>query len=347
MATSVIVDGNNLAHYLFMLGSRRTIPLELDEQLIADLDEWARIQEGLHQHAVRVEYCLDPRPEPPASQERVTVFVVGPGKQADALIVDRIAYHAFRNDPCLVISSDEELARQAAEYGARRLKAHEFAPGGILRYADANQPLFIPLPRKIPRAELPHLSTPAGIASAVPEPARSADRRHRAAPSAEEYDRLVAQTLAARNPAPPPEEPATQEKTRPPEPQLEPQPEPERAAWRVQLDLATWPLEPGAKFLKESFCPTHLKEVQALFELAGGLRPGDLPALAELLREHCAAEADFICRGGSLMDRVRLALLGSESQALTAAELAGLTGDRISDMKHKLRQADGRWVRLS
>ena len=346
MSVYVIVDGNNLAHYLYTIGAGRPVPPALDEALVAALDGWARAQEPAARQPVEVEYCLDPRSAPVLGNQHVSVLVVDPGKKADNLVIRRLDYHAYQEDRCLVVSGDEALVTSAAEYQGLCLRVSEFCTP-----VHSGPPVFEPLPRRIPRVVMPQL--PPGATNLAPAAqkspkspapihlaARAKGPGRRAGTSYGEYDRLVEQTLAGRNPIS-----ATAPESAPPQPDspapLDP---PVQAPRLARLSPQTWPAKAGEKFLMESFCPAHRLEIQPLFEGSAALAASDLPALADLLREHCAAEADFVLRGGSLMDRVRLALLRAPNLCLSPSELAAQTGDRLSHIQHKLRQAAGSWI---
>ena len=92
---------------------------------------------------------------------------------------------------------------------------------------------------------------------------------------------------------------------------------------KYYLTISTWPINTGVRFLLASFCSTHrLQFINLLdsFDLSQ-LRAEDLVILAEFLRTTCSAEPGFTHRG-SLMDRVRLALLKAGDTGLDLATLA-------------------------
>lgn len=334
MANCLIIDGNNLAHHLYKLGPARLVPLKIDLALVEALESWAASQE----RAVEVELCLDPRREKVAGSRHVSVFFADPGKQADGMIVGKVITRVYNHvtttrEPCLVVTSDEELRRRVAEFQVPCMSVREFSPPG-----SSLIPEFAPLPAKIPLGALPpsfELSdpTPSQPKQAVPRPARA----RRAKNSSAEYEQLIAQTLAVLAGQSPGLQPNASQKT--PDP---PSPPPMRM---VQLSVATWPAQAGARFLMQSFCARHAAEVAGLVPDPAQASQGDLPVLAEILLDHCASEADFVSRGGCLMDRARLALLRAEGMRLTYEELACQTGDTLSEIRRKLRQKEPAWIR--
>lgn len=335
MPTCVIIDGNNLAHFLYHLGPSRLIPPGVDALLVDALGAWARSQS----QAVEVELCLDPRREKVVGNPWVAVFTADPGRQADGMIVGKVSHRVYAGDACLVITNDRELQARVDEYQVRCIAVRDFVVPG-----NSAAPAFIPLPAKIPKGVIPASpeegrETPGPAVKERPRPKRRSEA------SAGEYDRLVAQTLAARNTgagasaAGPATGIITGESGQPAGG------DPARPE-TVRLTVALWPAQPGARFLKQSFCPRHFPEVSTLFRDAQPLTSRDLPVLAEFLLEHCGAEADFVRRGGCLMDRVRLALLCAAGRRLTFAEIAAQTGDSLSDVRRKVRQGAGRWVTI-
>jgi hypothetical protein len=338
MATCVIIDGNNLEHYLYRLGPGKLIPFELDVQLVQALSYWANSQD----REIEVELCLDPRREIASGKEPVMVFAADPGSKADGMIVGKVSHRVYTQDSCLVITSDEELRMRVAEFQVRCIPVREFVLS-----AHTNPPKFARLPAKIPRGIMPPASTqpaPQNLRPPKPQfiPTKDRDglKQRGGTHSIDEYDRLVAQTLASRNPstAEADLENGTETTSKPPDRQ---------EIQILRLTLHTWPVQQGAKFLQESFCPEHFAGVADLFLKDVPFKSADLPFLANLLFEHCANEADFISRGGSLMDRLRLALLKSAGMSLTFSEAAQATGDNLSNLRHKARQNAGRWVAIN
>ena len=112
-----------------------------------------------------------------------------------------------------------------------------------------------------------------------------------------------------------------------------------------RLYLAGWPAREGRKFLLDSACVRHRPRIAGLLvesdERAFG--PGDMAALAELLLEHCAGEPDFATRG-SLMDRVRGALLLARGASVALSALAMQLGEPPARLRRKLAQHEGKWV---
>lgn len=335
MPPCVIIDGNNLAHFLYNLGPSRVIPPGVDALLVDALGAWARTQS----QPVEVELCLDPRREKPTGNPWVTVFTADPGRRADGMIVGKVSHRVYAGDACLVVTNDKGLQARVADYQVRCIAVRDFVvPEQFAR------PTFIPLPTKIPKGLIP--PSPEGDRGTPGPNVKERPRlKRRPEDSAGEYDRLVAQTLAARNAKAGTASGGAANGTLAGEIVLPAADVPAQTEI-VRLTVDTWPAQPGAKFLKESFCSRHYPEVSILFKDAQPLTSQDLPVLAEFLLEHCGAEGDFVRRGGCLMDRVRLALLRAVGLQLTFAEIAAQTGDSLSDVRRKVRQGAGRWVEI-
>ena len=337
MATCVIIDGNNLEHYLYRIGPGRLIPFELDVQLVQALSDWANTQN----REIEVELCLDPRRETASGKEPVMAFAADPGSKADGMIVGKVSHRVYTHDSCLVVTSDEELRMRVAEFQVRCISVREFVLS-----AHSNPPTFAPLPAKIPKGVMPvSAAQPAPHNLRPPKPLFTQTKDHDGlkqrggAHPIDEYDRLVAQTLASRNLDVTEDDPENRDGSisNPPDRQQ---------VKMLRLTLHTWPVQQGAKFLQESFCPEHFASVADLFLKDVPFKPADLPFLANLLFEHCGAEADFISRGGCLMDRLRLALLKTAGLSLTFPEASQATGDSLSNLRNKARQNAGRWVAI-
>jgi hypothetical protein len=114
-----------------------------------------------------------------------------------------------------------------------------------------------------------------------------------------------------------------------------------------EISLDSWPIREGVRFLRGAFCDYHRKEFSDLLGSVDyqNLRYEDLIAVAELLLHACQGEANFY-RRGSLMDRVRLALLSSGGEPLNLSELSERTGLPPKGLYQKIKAKGGRWVRL-
>jgi hypothetical protein len=332
----ILIDGNNLAHYLFKLGQGHKVTPENDRQMIINLSNWA------YNQGVDVELFLDPRKQKPEDAQHIRVFVAEPGKKADDLISEYIAYHVHQQERCMVITNDGELRDRASEYKVLHQTVFDFVKNAYLQSIQfANVPDLIPLgtlgenSQEGPfREQLLGDSQPIQKLSSAPGLIL---RAHRASSSRgngylqQEYDRLFDRTLALRGvkQARCPVETSAAEKL----------PEP-----AYLLDLRNWPLKQGGKFLFESFCQTHRDEVKAMVGDLNSLQSDDLPELAALLLENCAEEPDFILRGGCLMDRIRLVLLQARGAPLTQSELIARCNAAPSDIRRKLHRNIGRWL---
>jgi len=333
----VIIDGNNLAKYLYALDLEAPVTLETDRQLVAHLSGWAARQA----RPLVVELCLDPRYERPADQGRVQVYVATAPESGDDAVLDRVRVHVVNGEDCLVISNDQELCAQAGEF-----QVDTWSVSGFVRRRDARHPVFAPAPRAVKAGKIPGeqpvgRSTPA---SSLPAAAPSSFRQRvgqfagqvQARRRQEQIDQAIARTLTGQNTAAgAPDSSAPASSAVPP-----------ALPSHYRLTLETWPVSQGARFLSQSFCPFHWAEVAPLVGPLASLQAADLPVLAGLLLDCCGQESDFVRRGGSLMDRVRLALLQAGPGGLSLPELVRLTGAAPAALERKLHRSEGKWLRV-
>lgn len=110
------------------------------------------------------------------------------------------------------------------------------------------------------------------------------------------------------------------------------------------LDLDQWPLEEGIRFLTRSFCPRHRIEHKDLIDLINPEKAAadDLRAMAELLLFACGNEENF-ARRGSIMARVRLALLQARGKPLSISALSALTGLNQRGLQGRIKAKADRW----
>jgi len=329
----VIIDGNNLARYLVPLAPDAPVTLEIDQKLAAQLSSWAARQA----RPVMVELCLDPRHAPPAEQGRVQVYVAAAPASGDDAVLDRVRVHVVNGEDCLVISNDQELCAAAGEF-----QVDTWSVSGFVRRRDAHRPAFAPAPQAVKPGRLPGEGSPASAAArsqaVVPTPfqqraqhfAGQMQARRRQA----QIDQAIARTLA--NQAASCDAPVEDDRAG-----AAAQPAP---LLHYRLGLESWPASQGARFLCESFCPCHWAEIASLVGHPAGLQAADLPVLAGLLLECCGQESDFVRRGGSLMDRVRLALLLAGPVGLSLPELARQTGAAPAALQRRLRRSGGKWL---
>ena len=141
-------------------------------------------------------------------------------------------------------------------------------------------------------------------------------------------------------PAPPPELPEKPPASEPPAPPSPPQP-----AYRLTLE--TWPLAAGVRFLVDSFCPQHGDEYRKLYRSLKDhpLVQADLTELAAALVESCGQEPGFAARG-SLLDRVRLALLLSPNEDVPLAVVVERTGLNPRGLHGRIKEKARGWLKI-
>jgi predicted RNA-binding protein with PIN domain len=335
MTVYVLLDGFNLAHYLFELAPLTPVTAQIDQPLIDVLGSWAA------RWGAEVELCFDPYPDVPEGNQTVKILIADPGHKADGLILYRLDYHSYQQERCLVVTSDRELQREVKERGGRCFSNRQFVKQvGNGKYSFASLPVSLPLGKLS--------ALPGGKGQAISPAQPLSASRGRKPTSVHQLD-IHQQTLAwidsLRNEtvAPVPNDPETDHEmdNRPP---TLPQSPPKEL--RFRLTPRDWPIAAGIRFLVDSCCANHRGHL--LDMLNGATEPSqvDMPFLAEMLVEMCGAEPDIILRGGSLMDRVRLALLMAGPSGLALSELAATTGDSAARIKQKLRQKQNRWVEI-
>lgn len=326
MRVFVLIDGNNLAHALYRLPPRAKVTPQHDALLVRQLCDWlARQPDG-----VQVELCLDRRKPLDSECPAMRVIPIQSGHNADDELALRARLHALHHGPCWVITVDGELRERVREYRLRSITVYDF-----ILSVNPTKPVFADVPGDLPRGCLPEDDVPVFKAPllAPQTPTKPVWQNRNAA----EIERIIAEMLARRKqehaPALPPNMPIT----------LFPNIASETV---VGLSILTWPVKPALKFLRTSYCPRHFQHVQPLYESSLQHRPEDLTLLVDMFREDCGVEEDLISRGGSLADKVRLALLSSESMQLSFEEIAVLTGSPVGAIKNKVKQLDGSWFQL-
>lgn len=325
----LIIDGNNLAHYLFSIPDGQKLTPELDGKLVQHLSGWLEENQDV---LLRIDLCLDFVPQEIDSRPHIRLLSGYP-YSADEIILHQVEAYRWSGLPFLVISSDQSLMDEVKEAGGTGLSVFEF-----VRLPGCNYPRFLPardLPRRIraPQASQAE-NTPTALAHAVQiagQMKTRQTRRPRPTPSARtQLPEIMPQE---ENPAAPP---------------VPVSPLPELPAGPVyRLSLENWPPERGARFLLSSFCPQHralYSDLMVSFNLHP-LRPADVRVLADLLLEACGQEPDFTHRGCPL-DRVRLALLQTPVETLTLKELATSTGCKPGELYKKLKEKGAPWLRI-
>lgn len=329
---TLIIDANNLAHYLDHLSPGQILTQEEVKRLAVILSNYARTV----QPHLTIELCFDflPPDIPVLRPPWVHCLVASARSSADDLVRERFRFHQHHDEPCIAITNDGEIREDIEEEGGRCLLIFDFVrrTGKSPVFRQPNE-FFTERPRR-----------KAAVRRQIPE----MDWSRLSAPPQE-----VALTLAPRE-----EKPTTPDSPNDAQDEAQGSSQADRSeaacacsgpAYPVyRLSLETWPLEKGLEFLLDSFCPAHrTMEEWHLYRslLAGEIQPKDLCDLADLLRTHCGDEPEF-ARQGSLMKRVRLALIQAAEHKLNLGEIAQATAQKVSGLQGRIREKAVPWVEI-
>ena len=332
---ALVIDGNNLAHHIFHLNSSKKITTTEIHQTAEMLIHYAWSTAG----RVQIELCLDPLPpegEMPLSPA-LRIFIARPIEKADDLIIQRFRFHHFQTQPCVVVTNDGEVLERVREEGGTYLRVYDF----VRRAGTA--PVFLKPDEFAPyihpnrhRHKKPAEDSIIRVTPSRPQNAHRSGRK----PGGDiqkiknEIKNSEEAPIASVTPAVEPEEPIEETPSPPREPSY-------------RLTLQSWPLEAGVHFLLSAFCDFHGKEFKDLYHSVGGedLRPADLEELVDALLSSCGNEPDF-ARRGSLMKRVRLALLQVGDQPLTLSSLAERTGLPLRGLHGRIKTKAAPWIEI-
>jgi hypothetical protein len=361
----LIVDGHNLAYLLFDFKPGQRLSPEIAERMARFFSAYRAEFNGA---PPQIELCFDGgvRPGGP-DPEGVRILAAGHHNKADHLILDRFRVHQFFGQPCLAISNDMEVLERIEQEGGATLKAFDLV---LLRHPQ--RPIFMAPPELITKFPDQPKKKPRKL---LDETIMDADWRVRPL----KQDRVRRDEVVKNPPTgvatgsaknPPLEKRGVREERRsrllPPFFQggaggdssdpaklstaetgeiseaLPSAPEP-----HYTLTLATWPVATGVKFLMSSFCKQHRSEFLGLIDPSdlSQLRSADLIILADFLRDTCSQEPGF-ARQGSLMDRVRLALLKAGPDGLNLSQLAAETGLPIKGLQGRIKNKAIDWLEI-
>jgi hypothetical protein len=359
----LLIDGNNLAHFLYqdlMPGQKMTE--EISQRLMMHLDSYSRQHIG----SVTIELYLDRLPQgTPEFFSSLRVFPAEYPQTADDVLIDRFWYHHLVLQPCVVITNDEDILDEVKYAGGNFLRVFEYVRRrGLVNPVFLDPDEFPPLhlPPKEEKAKHTFQSLRTSVYFRIGQ-----DRINRISHKPEQQKLATAQAgviiprltvpddLGDLFSAPAQDEPGTQaeldqipiERLSRLQQDAPIQAPPDNAQPVYYLDLDHWPLSEGIRFLKQSFCPDHRKEYQDLLGAIDytAVKPADLRAVAELLLYTCGSESSLPCHG-STMDRVRIALLLSGGSPLSLNEISQLTGLKPVGLSRKLKEKGGRWLRI-
>ena len=121
---TIIIDGHNLAFYLYNLQHGQHLSQKHALTLVNQLSEYLK---SFRSANPEIELCFDGGVRPPtADPARVRILAAGAHNTADNLILDRFRYHAFSNHPCLVITNDAEIQETLDQEGGHYLNVFDF-----------------------------------------------------------------------------------------------------------------------------------------------------------------------------------------------------------------------------
>ena len=303
------------------------------------VDHLSDYQKKFQSAIPEIELCFDGGIRPLAADpDRIRVLAAGPHNKADNLILDRFRFHAFLEHPCLVITNDEEIQDKIEHEGGRYLNVFDF----VLLPHQIN-PVFLP-------SEQLHFNQP-GLSTLSKQKRQPANKEISLKDTIRQFGRLkpARKTLAHAKSIsiPIPRTISTPEEVL----YIPPTDNPDQTIKMGQipakyyLTLSSWPVNAGIRFLLASFCSIHRPQFINLLESfdLSQLRSEDLIVLADYLRTTCSVEPDFTHRG-SLMDRVRLALLKAGDTGLDLAALAAETDIKPEGLGGRIKRKANGWL---
>ena len=120
----IIIDGHNLAFYLYNLTTGQRLSHKIAQTLVDHLSDY---QNKFQSVIPEIELCFDGGIRPLAADpDRIRVLAAGPHNKADNLILDRFRFHAFLEHPCLVITNDQEIQEKINHEGGGFLNVFDF-----------------------------------------------------------------------------------------------------------------------------------------------------------------------------------------------------------------------------
>lgn len=117
----LIIDGNNLAHYIYPdIAPGHKMAFFESQRLIEHLNNYARQNNEI----VRIELCLDRSPgEFGEVNGNLRVMWATYPQNGDDLLTGRFWFHHFSRRPCLVISNDNAILEEVAQAAGASLRS--------------------------------------------------------------------------------------------------------------------------------------------------------------------------------------------------------------------------------
>jgi hypothetical protein len=359
----LLIDGNNLAHFLYQdLLPGQKMTEEISQRLMIHLDSYSRQNSGL----ISLELYLDRFPQ--GSSEYFSSLRIFPAEypqSADDILIDRFWFHHIVLQPCLVVTNDEDILEEVKYAGGNSLRVFDFVRRRGLINPVFRDPIEFPVLRLPPKEEKPkpdYHSLRTSIYFRIGK-----ERAERSAKEPVLRKQIISNCDSTESP-PEPQNLTIGGLFSHPTPEIQHQDIQTVSSLETPLpasitappsipsnsgqmlyraDIDSWPPGEGVRFLKHAFCSAHRKEYQDLLGAIdyNAIKPADLRAVAELLLYACGAEVD-LARRGSTMDRVRMAILLNGGKELTITEIAAITGLKQIGLHRKIKEKAGRWISL-
>ncbi len=139
---TLIIDGHNLAFYLYNLRPGQRLSQKIAQMLV---DHLSAYQNAFRTAIPQIELCFDGGVRPAtADPVMMRILASGPHNKADYLVLDRFRFHAFSDRPCLVITNDGEIQEKIEQEGGSYLNVFDFV---LLPHLIT--PVFLP-PKDLP-----------------------------------------------------------------------------------------------------------------------------------------------------------------------------------------------------
>jgi hypothetical protein len=342
----LLLDGNNLAYHLYPhLSPGHKMTAEDGQRLVEHLAAYGRDNVGF-----AVELCLDRSPGVlPLLPANLRVLHAEYPQTGDDLLIDRFWFHQVSHHPCLVVTNDGAILTEVADAGGNSLRVYDFVrrvglENPVLRPYEELPPLHRPVEEI---GDQPFSLNTSIYFRLVEDPRLHRARDMKPGLSASKEPMIAGLELSQDEPAasiaaetadyPSAEEISTPKLSQPASGIHE--------GHQYLLTIDSWPVMEGARFLVNAFCYGHRAEY---WDLISSIDPqtlshADLRALAELLLHACGQEPDF-ARRGSLLDRVRLALLQAGGEPLSLNEVSHTTGLKTHGLHGRIKSKSGNWL---
>jgi len=352
----IIIDGNNLAHYLFQLSPGLKLSLEHIRHLVLYLEQYASVAGARSaDFSLKIELCLDYiMGDIQIPLRHLSLIAADYPFSGDDEVLQRFWFHAFRRDRNIVITNDEEILEEVKQADGNSLSVFQFVRMPSWEHPVFLQPDDFP-PIHIPdidvENELLHRHWGASIFYCKTKLPEKPSSFKKARPGSQEKDQKTVDDRGKIIPGTNqklPSSPGSGSRIiqAPQGEEGVEYPNPPEPVYRLTLDY--WPVELGAKFLLHSFCISHRADYFSLmsnFDLTT-LRSSDLRILADFLLSTCGQEADF-ARRGSLMDRIRLALLREKGEWVSLSQLAELIDLKAPGLQGRIKEKAKPWIEVT